>query len=69
MWIKDTAERVVRTFLQAWLGAWVVIEDVTLDQLFDADVLAVGAVAAVGAILAALGGRAVGNQESASVLG
>lgn len=65
-WLRDTFERVVRTFLQAWLGAWVVIEDVTLDRLFDQDILTVGLVAAVGAFLLALGASAVGSRDSAS---
>lgn len=24
-WLKDTVERVIRTFLQAWLGSWVAV--------------------------------------------
>lgn len=65
-WLRQTAERAVRTFLQAWLGAWLVIENVTLEQLFDTDVVTVGVVAAVGSILMSLGAKRVGDTDSAS---
>lgn len=65
-WLRDTVERVVRTFLQAWLGAWIVIQDVTADKLFNSDVLTVGLVAAVGAFLLSLGAASVGSRDSAS---
>lgn len=66
-WIKDTVERVVVTFVEGWLAAWIVIEDVTADKLFDPTVLTVGLVAAVGALLKALAATRVGREESASL--
>ena len=66
-WFKDTAERVLTTFVQAWLGAWIVIEEVTVDKLFDQTILSVGLVAAAGSLIKALAARQVGNPESASL--
>jgi hypothetical protein len=69
LWLRDTIERMARTFLQAWLGAWLVLEDKAFDTLFTEDVLLVGFVAAVGAFLFALGGAQVGSRDSASFQG
>lgn len=66
-WVKDTAERVIVTFLEAWLGAWVVVEGTTVDELFDSTVLMVGVAAAVAALLKALAATRAGNPESASL--
>lgn len=65
-WLRQTAERAVRTFLQAWLSSWLVIESVTIEQLFDTDIVTVGVVAAVGSILCSLGAKKVGDADSAS---
>lgn len=65
-WLRDTIERVLRTFLQAWLSAWLVLEEKAFDTLFTEDVLLVGAVAAVGAFLTAIGGAQVGSSTSPS---
>lgn len=67
-WLRQTAERAVRTFLQAWLGAWLVIESVTLEQLFDTDIVTVGVVAAVGSVLCSLGAKRIGDADSASFI-
>lgn len=67
-WFKDAAERVIRTFLQAWLGAWLAISEHTFPDLWDQDTLLVGVSAAVLAILTALGASKVGNPDDASVL-
>lgn len=66
-YVKDVAERAIRTFLQGWLGAWLVLQDQRLDDLFDPKTLMVGVVAAVGSILASLSARKVGDPESASL--
>lgn len=65
-WLRDTVERVIRTFLQGWLAAWLIIEDKTFDTLFTEDVLLIGVVAAVGAFLTAIGGAQVGTSQSPS---
>lgn len=65
--VKDIAERVVVTFLQAWLGAWLVVENATLDQLFEPDMLMVGVVAAVASLLKGLGATQVNRPDSASL--
>lgn len=67
-WAIDMAERVVVTFLQAWLGAWIVLEDVTLSQLLDNTVLTIGVVAAVGSFLKALAASQIGREDSASLV-
>jgi hypothetical protein len=66
-WLKDTAERVIVTFFQAWLSAWIVIENATANDLFGTDVLTIGLLAAVGSLLKALAATRVGNRESASL--
>lgn len=67
IFVKDLAERVVVTFLEAWLAAWLVIADHELEQLFDSDTLMVGVAAAVAALVKALAARKVGDEESASL--
>jgi hypothetical protein len=67
-WLRDTAERVIVTFLEAWLAAWMVIENVTADKLFEQDVLMIGLLAAVGAFLKALAATNVGRRDSASLV-
>lgn len=66
-WVRDTAERVVVTFVEAWLAAWLIIEEVTASQLFEEDVLMIGLVAAVGAFLKALAAANVGANGTASL--
>jgi hypothetical protein len=65
--IKDLAERTILTFLEAWLGAWVVLAEHDLDDLFDGKLLGAAGVAAVAAAVKALGARQVGDPESASL--
>ena len=66
LWLRDTVERCIRTFLQAWLSAWLVLDDKTFDNLFSEKPLLVGFIAAVGAFLFAIGGAQVGSRDSAS---
>lgn len=66
LWLRDTLERVIRTFLQAWLSAWLVLEDKTFANLFSEKPLMVGFVAAVGAFLFAIGGAQVGSRDDPS---
>lgn len=68
-WLKDTAERVIVTFIEAWLAAWIVLENATANDLFESDVLTIGLVAAVGSLLKALAATRVGEPESASLAG
>lgn len=68
VWALDTAERVTKSFLVGWLGAWLVIQDRELAQLFAGDTLGAGAAAAAGSLLLALGARQIGSQASASWL-
>lgn len=66
--LKDTAERAARTFLQAYLGAWVAT-GADFDGLIKADNLKVGVVAVALSIAMAMGLKKVGpNKNSASVI-
>lgn len=68
-WLKDTAERVVRTFVQAWLGAWLAISGHGFDDLVESDVLLVGFSASVAALLTCLAATQIGNKNDASLRG
>lgn len=68
VFVKDLAERAVVTFLQAWLGAWLVLQDQRLDDLFDPKTLGVGVAAAVGSVIKSLAARRIGDEESASLV-
>jgi len=66
--LKDTVERAVKTFIQAYLGAWVVAGS-NFDALTDMDNVKVGVVAVAASVAMAMGLRNVGsNKESGSVL-
>ena len=66
--IKDTAERAVRTFLQAYLGAWIAT-GADLDGLVATDNLKIGVTAVDLSKAMAMGLKKVGsNKESASAL-
>lgn len=67
-WAFDTAERVAKSFLVGWLGAWLAIQDHELSQLFAADTLTAGVAAAAGSVLLAMGARQLGSKASASLL-
>lgn len=67
-WLKDTAERVAVTFVQAWLAGWLILTDKGFDNLFTEDSLLIGVVAAVGALLKALAARQTGDSDSASLI-
>lgn len=66
--VKDTAERAVRTFLQAYLGAWIAT-GADFDGLVDSANLKIGVTAVALSIAMAMGLKKVGsNKESASAL-
>lgn len=67
-YVKDVAERAVVTFFQAWLGAWLILQDQRIDDLFDPKTLGVGVAAAVASIVKSLAARQVGDPESASLV-
>jgi hypothetical protein len=67
VFVKDLAERVVVTFLEAWVGAWLLLVDHQVDQLFDPKLLGAAVAAAGLALLKGLGARQVGAPESASL--
>lgn len=66
--IKDTAERAARTFLQGYLGSWLAT-GADFDGLIASDNLKVGVVAVALSIAMSMGLKKVGsNKDSASVL-
>ena len=66
--IKDTAERAVKTFVQAYLAAWVVGGS-DFDGLTNTANLKIGVVAVAASIAMAMGLKKVGpNKDSGSVL-
>jgi hypothetical protein len=66
--IKDTAERAARTFLQAYLGAWVAT-GADFDGLVDQSNLKIGVTAVALSIAMSMGLKKVGpNKDSASVI-
>jgi len=66
--LKQSAERAVKTFVQAWLGAWVVAGS-DFDAITNQDNLKVAAVAVVASLAMSFGLKKVGpNNDSASVV-
>jgi len=66
--IKDTAERAVRTFFQGYLGSWLAT-GADFDGLIAADNLKVGVVAVALSIAMSMGLKNMGsNKQSGSVL-
>lgn len=66
--IKDTAERAARTFMQAYLGAWIAT-GADYDGLVDTANLKIGVTAVALSIAMAMGLKKVGaNKDSGSVL-
>ena len=66
--VKDTAERAVRTFLQGYLGAWIAT-GADFDGLVATDNLKVGAVAVALSVAMSMGLKNVGpNKGSASAV-
>jgi hypothetical protein len=66
--IVDTAERAAKTFVQAYLGAWVVAGS-DFNALTDMANVKIGVVAVAASIAMAMGLKNVGsNKDSGSVL-
>ena len=66
--LKDAAERAARTFIQAYLGAWVAT-GANPDAIANMDNLKIGASAVALSIAMAMGLKKVGsNKDSASVV-
>jgi hypothetical protein len=66
--IKDTAERAARTFMQAYLGAWIAT-GADYDGLVDTANLKIGVTAVALSIAMAMGLKKVGaNKDPGSVL-
>lgn len=66
-WFIDTVERVLVTFLEAWLGAWVAFSDKSFELLWDGKVLLVGLTAAILSLLKCLAALNIGRTDSASL--
>jgi hypothetical protein len=66
-WVIDTLERVIVTFLEAWLAAWLVLSDKDFSNFFSHDVLLIGFVAAIGSFLKCLTALTFTSTGSASL--
>ena len=67
-YFADLVERTVRTFIQAYLGAWLALGGADYDTLFTVHNLQVAVAAAALAVATALLAKGVNNPVSASVL-
>ncbi len=69
-WLTDTAERVGRTFLAAWLGWWAALSGHDFADLYSHQALLTGFTAAAATLLLCLGAAkvntAAGQPASAS---
>lgn len=66
--LKQTAERAVKTFVQAWLGAWVVGGS-DFDAITNQDNLKVAVVAVVASLAMSFGLKKVGpDKDSPSIV-
>lgn len=66
--VKDTAERAARTFVQGYLGSWIAT-GADFEGLYSSNNLKVGAVAVALSIAMAMGLKKVGpNKDSASIV-
>jgi hypothetical protein len=66
--LKDTVERAARTFIQAYLGAWVAT-GANSDALVNMNNLKIGATAVALSLAMAMGLKKVGpNKDSASIV-
>lgn len=66
-WARGSAEKVVATFLEGWLGAWLILEGATPSDLITADAAGIGFAAAVATFIKCLVSLRVGNRASASM--
>lgn len=67
-WIADTLERAGRTFVQAYLAAWVAAGDTQYDLLFTITNLKAGVVGLALAVAFSVGAKQTGANDSASLL-
>jgi len=73
-WLRDTAERAAKTFLQAYLAFWLVTTQTTntdtamFDALFTVDNLKAGVVGVALSLASSLGSRAVKSKATASLV-
>lgn len=65
-WVKDTAERVLRATIIAWLSWWVALADHEPDDLFSQDALTIALTAAAMTMLVCLGASQFNSQHTAS---
>jgi hypothetical protein len=70
--LADTGERMARTFVQAYVGAWMAAPllggDTQWDTLFTVENLKYAVVVTLLALATALGAKGINNPDSASVL-
>lgn len=67
-WFIDTAERVLKTFVQGFVMAWLVFQDKTWDAFVSLDNLKAGLVAGAISLAMALVGGQIGSPRTAAWL-
>ncbi len=66
--IYDLLERAAKTFVQAYLGVWLIVYNADSDQAFQWENVRVGLVAGAVALATSFVGKGIGNSESGSWL-
>jgi hypothetical protein len=66
-WVKETADRLIKSFGQGYLAAWL-ISGRTFDTLFTVDNLKAGVVLVALSLATAVGLKQVGSDQSTSRL-
>jgi hypothetical protein len=67
-WVRGTVEKVVATYIEAWLAAWLILEGASIGDFFTEETLGIGLVAAVAALLKCITALNVGDPDSATML-
>lgn len=67
-WLADTAERAVRTFLQAYFAVWFTVGNTEYETLFTATNLKAGVVGVAISVGMSVGAKKRGADDSASYL-
>lgn len=66
-WLIDTIERLIVTFVEAWLSAWLVLDHSDFNNFFSHDVLLIGFVAMIASLIKCLVALNIGSTQSASL--
>lgn len=67
-WLRDTAERVVRTYVQTVLGVWLALSGHDFNDLWSNDTQLAAVTVAAATLLTSLGASRVASSQDASFL-